>query len=246
MAVLGIDVGGSGIKGAIVDVDSGLLMTERFRLATPEGASPSDVAATVLELVKHFHWENVIGVGFPAVVRNGVTLSAANVDPAWIGTDAASLLKSVTGCPVYVVNDADAAGLAEMTFGAGRDYRHGVVLMLTLGTGIGSALFVNGHLVPNTELGHLPMGSKDAERRASDATRQRKNLSWQEWADRLQEYMSILERLFSPDLFIIGGGVSKQSEKFLPYLHLNTAITPAQLLNEAGIVGAALCAVQRD
>ncbi len=241
MEVLGIDIGGSGIKGAPVDVSNGKLTAERYRLPTPQPAKPQPIADTVAEIARHFAWQGPIGVGFPAVVRNGIVGSAANISKKWIGVDAQALFSQVTGCPTYVLNDADAAGLAEMTFGAGRE-RRGVVLVLTLGTGIGSALFVDGVLVPNCELGHLEMQGQDAEWLASDAARKREDLSWKKWAKRLTLYLNTLEKLFSPDLFILGGGVSKNFDAFGPYLKVQTEIVVAHLLNEAGIVGAAMAA----
>lgn len=238
-SILGIDIGGSGIKGALVNTETGEFEEERHRVPTPEGARPGDVAEKFKEVVGNFNYQGIIGVGFPAVVQNGITYTAANIDQAWIGLDAAGLLREVSGCPVYIANDADVAGLAEMKFGAGRE-ETGTVLVLTLGTGIGTAIFTNGILLPNTEMGHLLIRGKDAEKRASDAARQRKKLSWEEWGSRLQEYMSYIEALINPELIIVGGGVSKYYDKFFPYLKLHARLVPAQLLNQAGIVGAAL------
>jgi polyphosphate glucokinase len=242
MEILGIDIGGSGIKGAPVDVDTGALTADRFRIPTPEPSLPDAVAAVVATIAQHFNWHGPIGCTFPAVVKNGVTLSAANVARAWLGADAQNLFTRETGCPVLVLNDADAAGIAEMQFGVGKD-RPGIVLLLTLGTGIGSALFVDGLLVPNTEFGHivLPRGS-EAEHWAADRIRTEKDLSWKKWAKRLNEVLTYLEILFSPDLFILGGGVSKNHDKFMPLLKVHAPVVPARLLNEAGIVGAALAA----
>lgn len=242
MAIMGIDIGGSGIKGVPVDVETGNLLGDRFRLPTPGRAKPEDVADTVAEVVKHFNWSGPVGFGFPAVVRNGIVYTAANIHKSWIETNADRLFREVTSCPVYVLNDADAAGIAEMKFGVGKDRSKGVVMMITIGTGLGTALFVDGHLVPNTELGHIEIRGKDAESRASDAARQRKEMSWEEWGEKFNEYLSWLEKLFWPDLFVLGGGVSKLSHKFVPYLKLKTEVVPAQLLNQAGIVGAALYA----
>lgn len=242
MAVMGIDVGGTGIKGAPVDLVTGQMLAERFRLPTPEKAKPDDVAETVAEVVKHFEWTGAVGVGFPAVIRHGIAHSAANVHKSWIDTNAEALFTNKAGVPIFVLNDADAAGLAEMKFGIGRERSRGVVIMITLGTGLGTALFVDGILVPNTEFGHLIIRGKDAERRASDASRQKKELSWEEWAERLNEYLNYLETLFWPDLFILGGGISKMSQKYIPLLRLKTEVVPATLLNQAGIVGAALYA----
>lgn len=242
MAILGIDVGGSGIKGVPVEVETGEFVGERFRLPTPEEARPEDVANTVAELVAHFKWNGPIGAGFPAVIRGGTVYTAANIDKSWIGTEVEKLFTEKTGCPVYVLNDADAAGIAEMKFGIGRKYPRGVVMMITIGTGLGTGLFVDGKLVPNTELGHIEIRGKEAEARASDAVRQRKDLSWEEWGGRFNEYLNALERLLWPDLFVLGGGTSKLFEKFNPYLHLKTPVVPAELLNQAGIIGAALYA----
>lgn len=242
MVIMGIDVGGSGIKGVPVNTETGEFVGERFRLATPEGAKPEDVADTITDLVQHFNWDGPIGVGFPAVVRSGIVYTAANIHESWIGTNIEKLLLKKTGCPAYVLNDADAAGMAEMKFGVGRKHPNGVVFMVTIGTGLGTALFVDGKLLPNTELGHIEIRGKDAETRATDAARQRKNMSWEEWGGKFNEYLDRLERLFWPDLFVLGGGTSKSFDKFQPYLHLQTEVIPAELLNQAGIVGAALYA----
>ena len=241
MEVLGIDIGGSGIKGALVDVITGELTTKRHRIPTPDESTPENVAEVVAEIARHFDWQGPIGCTFPAVVRHGIIYTAANVDKSWIGTDAVTLFEKTTGCPVRVLNDADAAGLAEMVIGAGRNHT-GVVIMLTFGTGIGTAIFVNGHLLPNTEFGHLPIRGKDAEHRASSKVRDDEDLSWAHWAKRVNEYLEQMEFFFSPDLFIIGGGVSKKQHKFLHLLQTQAEIAPAQLLNEAGIIGAAMAA----
>ncbi|MBT2226907.1 polyphosphate--glucose phosphotransferase [Nonomuraea sp. NEAU-A123] len=234
MEVLGIDIGGSGIKGAPVDTASGQLTQERLRIPTPQPAKPQGVAEVVVEIVKHFGWTGPVGVTFPGVVLNGVIMTAANVHHSWIGVDATKLFDGAT-----VLNDADAAGIAEMRFGEGHG-REGTVIMLTFGTGIGSAVFVDGVLVPNTELGHLQIHGKDAELRASDRAREEHDLAWDKWAGRVEEYLRHVEMLFWPSLFVIGGGVSKKADKFLPHVHVDTAIVPARLRNEAGIVGAAL------
>lgn len=241
MNILGIDIGGSGIKGAPVNIDSGELEAERFRLDTPQPSTPDRVADAVAELVKHFKWKGPIGCTFPAIVKNGVTYSAANVDQAWINTDARALIAGKTKCPVLIINDADAAGIAEMQFGAGKG-RQGVVFMITLGTGIGSAIFLDGKLLPNAELGHVQIRGKDAEHRASARIREERELSWKQWGKLVNEYLQHIEFLFSPDLFIIGGGVSRKYDKFFPYLNLKTELVPAQLRNDAGIVGAAVAA----
>lgn len=264
MLALGIDIGGSGIKAAPVDTETGEPAAERFRLETPRPAGPKAVAETVGEVAAHFAWDGPVGVTFPGVVTRGTVRTAANMEPDWIGVDAATLFARVLhtaasrgiGVPQQgvgvsqgsgawvprVLNDADAAGVAEMAHGAGRG-RDGVVLMLTFGTGIGSALFVDGLLVPNTEFGHLEIRGKDAERRAAARIRDEKKLTWKKWAKRVQEYLSHVEALFSPDLIIVGGGVSKHADSFLPLLKLHAEIVAAQLANTAGIVGAAMAAV---
>ena len=241
--VLGIDIGGTGIKGAPVDTRSGQLLADRHRIPTPHPATPDAVADVVAEIARFFDWRGPTGATFPAIVKGGIAYSAANVDRSWIGTNAAQLFAEACGGDVTVINDADAAGIAELTFGAGRA-RPGVVIMVTLGTGIGSALFIDGTLVPNTELGHLELRGKEAETRASEIVRENKKLSWKKWGSRVDEYLRHLEMLFSPDLFIIGGGISKKATKFFGYLKTRAPIVPAQLLNEAGIVGAAVAAVE--
>ena len=246
MVILGIDIGGSGIKGALVDLETGEFTTPRHRIKTPEGALPADVAVVVKELVEHFDYHGVIGCGFPAIVREGVVFSAANIDESWIGVNANQLFSEVTGCSVFTVNDADAAGTAEMSFGVGKDYQKEIVLLLTLGTGIGTAVFVRGNLLPNTELGHIELRGKDAEKRASAAVRTKKKLSWEAWTARLQEYLSAIEMLISPDVIVVGGGISKDSEKYFPLLKTRAKLLPASLLNQAGIVGAALYAYQQS
>jgi polyphosphate glucokinase len=239
--VLGIDVGGSGIKGAPVNAETGVLGAERYRVPTPQPAKPEAVAEVIREIVAHFVWSGPIGVTFPGVVVDGTVRTAANVHKSWIDTDAAALFGKATGQPVTVLNDADAAGVAEMRFGAGKG-RGGTVVMLTFGTGIGSALFRDGVLVPNTEFGHLEIRGKDAEKRAADSVRELEDLSWGKWAGRVDEYLEHLTGLLSPALIILGGGVSKKADKFLPKIELDTELVPAALQNEAGIVGAALAA----
>jgi polyphosphate glucokinase len=235
----GIDIGGTGMKAAVVDLETGELRSDRYRIDTPHPATPETMAVVVRELVAHHGWTGNVGCAFPAVVQRGVVRSAANIDPSWIDVDADALFTDVLGLEVHMVNDADAAGMAEMRFGAGRD-RTGVVLMLTFGTGIGSGLFVDGVLVPNTELGHVELDGHDAEHRAAASARQRENLSWEEWAGRVQRYLQHIERLFSPELFIVGGGASKKPGRWLPHLDVRTEIVPAQMANNAGIAGAAL------
>lgn len=241
MHILGLDIGGSGIKGAPVDTDTGALLAPRFRIPTPQPATPDAMIATAQQIAAHFAWQGPVGCGFPSVVLNGVVQTAANIDASWVNIPINERLTAALGQSVRVINDADAAGLAEMRWGAGVGHT-GVVMLLTFGTGIGSALFNKGQLVPNTELGHLQIRGKDAERRASDAARERKGWSWAEWAVRVDEYLDMLQRLFWPDLFIIGGGASKEADKFVPLLTNPTPIVAAQLRNEAGIVGAALAA----
>ena len=237
MEILGIDVGGSGIKGAPVDTETGALSAPRFRVPTPAPAKPGQVAKAVAEVARNFDWHGPIGCGFPSAVREGVVLTAANIHKSWVGTDAMTLFSETTSCPVRVINDADAAGLAEMSFGAGKG-RRGVVLVVTVGTGLGTALFTDGCLLPNAELGHIEIGGLDAELRASDAARKREDLSWKKWAKRLDQYLQTLEALLWPDLIILGGGVSKNPDRFLPLLTVKTEVVPAQLQNEAGIIGA--------
>jgi polyphosphate glucokinase len=241
MEILGIDIGGSGIKGAPVDIQNGVLMTERYRIPTPQPSVPDAVGDVVAKIVRHFKWKGPIGCTFPAVIKKGVAYSAANVDQSWIGTNGQNLLKKKTNCPVLLLNDADAAGIAEMEFGAGKGHQ-GVVIVLTFGTGIGSAIFVNGQLVPNTEFGHMEVRGKDAEDRAADRIRKAKELSWEKWAKRVNEFLTRMESLFSPDLFIFGGGVSKKHASFFHLLKTEAKIVPAQMLNEAGIIGAAMAA----
>ena len=240
----GIDIGGSGIKGAVVHTGTGKLETERVRIATPQPSTPDSVAAVVAQLVEQAEWSGVIGATFPAVIQHGVARSAANVDHTWIGTDVDAAFTKATGSQVIVLNDADAAGIAEARFGAARDVS-GVVILLTFGTGIGSALLVDGMLVPNTELGHLELDGHDAETRAAASVRDREKMPYKRWAKRVDKYMSHVEKLFTPDLFVVGGGVSKEADKWLPHLNLHTPVKPAELLNNAGIVGAAMAAAER-
>lgn len=240
-----MDIGGSGIKGAPVDLDRGDLAQPRHKVLTPHPATPEDVAGCVAEVVGHFDWKGPVGITFPGVVTDGVTRTAANVDKGWIDLDARALLAGKLGLPVTVLNDADAAGIAEMTFGAGRG-RKGTVIVLTLGTGIGSALFIDGRLVPNTELGHLELHGHDAEKHASTKAKEDEDLSWHHWAHRVQKYLAHVEMLFSPELFVIGGGVSRKADKFLPLIeHVRAETVPAELQNNAGIVGAAMAAAGR-
>jgi len=240
--VLGIDIGGTGIKAAPVDTARGTLLTERVKVETPRPALPDAVAAVVAQHVQHFDWTGPVGVAFPGVVVDGVTMTAANLDPAWVGLDSRALFSKASGVPVSLVNDADAAGLAEMRFGAGAGHQD-TVLMLTFGTGIGSALFRDGMLIPNTEFGHIEVRGRDAETRASERAKALHDLSWGKWAGRVEEYLHNVEALTAPDLVIIGGGISRKADKFLPLLKsLRATVVPAALHNDAGIVGAALSA----
>jgi polyphosphate glucokinase len=242
MHALGIDIGGSGIKAAPVDVTTGKLLAERLKVDTPRPALPDQVADQVKQLTTAFSWSGPVGITFPGVVTDGVTRTAANLDPSWIGLNTAEFLAQAVGNPVRVLNDADAAGVAEMTFGAGVG-EQGTVLMLTFGTGIGSALFIKGILVPNTEFGHVEIRGQDAEKRASERAKELHDLSWDKWAGRVDEYLQHIEAVLSPSLFIVGGGVSKQSEKWVPRLTgIRARIVPAAMLNDAGIVGAAMAA----
>lgn len=242
----GIDIGGSGIKAALVDTSTGALLTERRRVPTPQPATPDAVGGVVAGVVADASWTGAVGATFPAVIQHGVARSAANVDKSWIGTDVDACFTRAMPASneVFVLNDADAAGIAETRFGAARGVR-GVVILLTFGTGIGSALLIDGTLVPNTELGHLELNGHDAEKRAAASVRDEEKLSYKKWAERVNEYMNHVERLFTPDLFVVGGGVSKDAAKWVPLLDLRTPVRPAQLLNNAGIVGAAIAAVER-
>lgn len=237
---IGIDIGGTGIKGGLVDVNSGELVGDRVRIATPAGGEPEDIARVVAEVIDELHAPGNVPVGicFPSSIRHGITMLAANISQRWIGFEAEKFFEEKLGRNIHFVNDADAAGYAEVIYGAAKD-QQGLVIMTTLGTGIGGAMIYNGVLIPNAELGHLELDGFDAEKRASGVVREREGLSYPEWAKRLQRYYSHLEMLFSPELFIVGGGVSKSYEKFLPLLDLRTPIVPAQLFNKAGIMGAA-------
>jgi polyphosphate glucokinase len=243
--VLGIDIGGTGIKTAAVEVHTGKITTEIIRRPTPSPSTPKAVLAVVKELIDKFKWERGIGCGFPAVIRKGVVCTAANISKEWIGVDLLAELTKMSQQPITVINDADAAALAEMRFGAGMHRNKkggGVVLLITLGTGIGSALFVDGHLLPNTEFGHLEVDGMEAEKRAATVVQEQENLIWQEWAARVNRFLQEMEKLVNPDCIIIGGGVSENPQKFFPYLKLRAEVVLAKLKNEAGIVGAALAA----
>ncbi len=241
----GVDIGGTGIKGAPVDLATGQLTAERLRLATPHPATPDAVGTVVGQVVSHFGWTGPIGAAFPAAIKGGVAMTAANVDKKWMGTNIEQALEAATGARVAAVNDADAAGVAEMVYGAGRG-QHGVVIMTTFGTGIGTAVFLHGQLLPNTELGHLEINGHDAEKAASEIAREKKGLSWAKWAKRVDRYLKELEDLFWPDIIIIGGGASRKADKFIPLLTVRTKVVPAALQNDAGIVGAAVVAGSVD
>ena len=243
MSILGIDIGGSGVKGAPVDTVAAELLEERFRVPTPQPSEVTSVVEAVAEVAGKFDGWDRVGITFPGVVVDGVVRTAANVDKSWLDAPAADLFSERLGRPVSVLNDADAAGVAEVAFGSGKGQR-GVVMMLTLGTGIGSALFLDGVLIPNTEFGHLELDGKDAETKASDRAREQDDLSWEQWAPRVQKYLRHVEMLLSPRLFIIGGGVSKKSDRFFPLIDIRTPMVPATLLNNAGIIGAAVTAEQ--
>ncbi len=241
--VLGIDIGGTGIKSAPVDTGKGVLVGERYRVDTPHPATPKNMLAAIGGIIEHWDWKGPLGCGFLGVMKSGEVYTAANLSKKWIGINIRDEIEKISPCRAAVINDADSAGLAEMKFGAGEKYnRHGggVVLMVTLGTGVGTALFVDGHLVRNTELGHIEIDGEDAEKRTAEIHREEENLSWKKWGKRVNKYLHHLERLLSPDLIIIGGGISKKSDKFFPYINTRAAVVPAKMLNDAGIVGAAL------
>jgi len=244
MEILGIDVGGTGIKGAIVDTKKGAMVTDRHRLLTPQPATPELMVETIRSIVENFEWKGPVGCGFPAPIVHGTPHLASNISSKWMKLDIVKTLTDATGCRVTVANDADVAGLADMRFGAGRN-RNGLVIILTLGTGIGSALFMDGRLVPNTELGHIEINGKEAEPWAAEIVRKKKGLSWRKWAKRVDTYLERMQLYFWPELIIIGGGVSKKHEKFFPYFTVECEVVPAQLRNEAGIIGAATLAAER-
>ena len=240
----GIDVGGSGVKGGIVDLDTGQLIGDRFKLPTPQPSTPDAVAATIAKVVEHFDWTGPLGVTYPGVITHGVVRTAANVDKTWIGTDVNAVYsRALGGRPVTVLNDADAAGLAEQHYGAGRN-RSGVVVLLTFGTGIGSAVIHNGMLLPNTEFGHIEVGGKEAEHRAASSVKERKGWSYRRWTKEVTRVLVAVENAIWPDLIIVGGGISRKSEKWIPLLKNRTPVVAAELLNTAGIVGAAMAAAK--
>lgn len=241
LKALGIDIGGSGIKGAIVNLQTGELETERHRIPTPTPSTPEAVAETVARLVQELGWDGPVGCGFPAAIQHGVSMTASNISKDWIGVDVENLLSDKLNMPVAVVNDADAAGLAEVRFGGGKG-KDGLILLLTIGTGIGSALITDGKLVPNTEFGHLKFKGDIAEKYCSDSARKREELSWKQFGKRFDQYLHHVNRLCYPDLFVLGGGASKKFEKFEEYLTGSVPVVPATLLNLAGIIGAAMAA----
>ena len=246
MQILGVDIGGSGIKGAIVDTLKGELVTERYRIETPQPATPEAIAAALAQLVIHFNWHGPVGCGFPAVIQHGIVRTAANISPSFIGTHVDKLFSEATKCPCYNLNDADAAGMAEMHFGEGAG-QSGVVLLITIGTGLGTAFFTDGKLLPNTELGHVHLqNGKKAEHYASDAVRKTKDLSWKSWGNRFNSYLTMMEALFWPDLIILGGGACKKFDKFKGQVTVEASVKPAAFLNQAGIVGAALYAQSKN
>lgn len=244
MNVFGVDIGGSGIKGAPVDLGRGELAQERHKVLTPHPSKPEVVVSAVREVVEHFGWSGPVGVTFPGVITDGVTRTAANMHHDWVGVDARGMLADALGLPVTLINDADAAGIAEMSFGTGREHS-GTVVLLTFGTGIGSAVFTDGRLLANTELGHLELNGHDAEKKASSKAKEDHDLSWKHWAERVEAYLAHVEMLFSPELFVIGGGISRKADKFLPLIKgVKARIVPAELQNNAGIVGAAMAAAK--
>ena len=239
MEILGIDVGGSGIKGGIVDTEKGELVTERYRIPTPQPPKPAPMIETIEAIITHFDWNGPVGCGFPAAVKNQIVKTASNIDNSWIGINASAQIEKKTGCPIHLVNDVDAAGFAEAEFGAGKDC-YGTIFMAAFGTGIGSAVFHNRQLVPNTELGHIPLHGMEAEQYAANSIRENEGLSWEQWGGRVNEYLQLIEALFWPDLIIIGGGVSKDFHEFEPFIDVESKVMPAESRNHAGIIGAAL------
>lgn len=244
--ILGVDVGASGIKAAIIDVKTGKLLTERLRFLTPTPSTPENMSATFSELVTAFQWTGLIGCGFPTLVKNGVSIAASNLDQTWVGRNVENVFSEATGCTVKVLNDADAAGMAEMRFSSSEKASQGTVIFITIGSGLGSALFVDGKMVPNTEFGQLYLKGQDfiAEQYASNNAKERDNLTWEEWGKRFNEYLLHLELLFSPNLFLLGGGTSKEFKQYARFFTVNAEVLPAQLLNSAGMIGAACYAYE--
>ena len=243
--VLGIDVGATGMKGGLVDVDKGEMVSERFKIPTPSPANPANMAKVIAEIVDHFKYDGVIGCGFPSIIKNGVAYSAANIDNSWIGTDVAKTFSNITDCEMIVCNDADVAGMAEMSFGRGKG-EDGLVLIITIGTGLGSALFMDGKLVPNTELGHLKFKDAIAEKYCAGSTRKKLEMSYEDWGKRFNEYLMHIEHLFSPDLIILGGGTSKKFDQYSHTITIDTPVEPATMRNNAGIIGAAVLAKKKS
>ena len=240
MQILGVDIGGSGIKGAIVETDTGELISERHRIVTPQPATPEAIASVLRQLVDYFDWKGPVGCGFPAAIQHGIARTASNIASSFIGTNIETLFSDTLQCPCHVLNDADAAGMAEMQFGEYTD-QSGVVLLITIGTGLGSALFTEGQLLPNTELGHIYLkNGKIGEHYASGAVRKSEDLSWKQWGKRFNEYLMTIEALFWPDIILLGGGSSKKFDKFSEHITVEAEVKPAAFLNQAGIVGAAL------
>ncbi len=237
-SILGIDVGGTGIKAALVDISTGELLTEKMKILTPKPATPDSVSAIIQECLNKFNYQGPVGCGFPSVIKNDIAITATNLDKSWISTPVSKLFTEVTGLPFYVLNDADAAGLAEMNFGAARGIK-GTVVMITIGTGVGSGVFINGELLPNTELGFLPMKGDIAERRISNVARKRSHLNWLAFGKRLNDYLTLVERLFNPEIIVVGGGICKKWEFFSKHILIDTKVTPALLQNNAGCIGAA-------
>lgn len=245
-AVLGIDIGGTGIKAAVVDVETGKFLFERYRVDTPHPVTPEAVAGAIAQVVRHFDWQGIVGIGFPSIIKNGVVFSAANIHKSWMGVNTEELFGQATALPVFVINDADAAGISAVKFGAGVG-KKGVLIFITLGTGIGSALFLDGKLLPGTEFGHLYLNRQIVEKQMSNAVRKRENLTPQEWGKRLNRFFKHLERIVSPDHIIVGGGGGKRFDEFAPFIKLKTTqILPSILQNDAGIIGAALNAAERN
>ncbi len=244
--ILGIDVGASGIKGAIVDIQTGDFVGERYRIEMPDDSTPHNVAIAIADIISHFNYKGIVGMGFPSVIKNNVVYSAANIDKSWIGVDAAKLFSEKTNCTFEIANDADVAGIAEMKLGYGKDVT-GLVILITIGTGLGTALFYNGMLVPNTELGHIYLSTEmEAEEYASNSAQKREGLTWRKWGKRFNKYLVEMERLFQPDLFILGGGTSKYFDEYKEKLKVKTKVIPAKMYNNAGIVGAALYGAERS
>lgn len=243
--VLGIDVGATGMKGGLVDVEKGEMVSERFKILTPSPATPEKMAPVIAEIVNHFKYKGVIGCGFPSIIKNGVCFSAANIDQSWIGTNVAKTFSKITNCEMVVCNDADVAGMAEMSFGRGKN-KEGLVMIITIGTGLGSALFMDGKLIPNTEFGHLKFKDSVAEKYCAGSIRKKLDLSYEEWGKRFNEYLGHIEHLFSPDLIILGGGTSKKFDQFSHCITIDTPVKPAKMKNNAGIIGAAVLAKKKS